>query len=59
MRLMQRTKVLLPHPDGPMMASTVFCGTASVTPRNAWVSLNQALRSCTSIFIEMIRSGCG
>src|SRR6476660_8169742 len=42
MRLRQRRNVLLPHPDGPMMAVTVLAGnaremflTAAVLPKNA------------------------
>jgi hypothetical protein len=41
-RLKHRSRVDLPHPDGPMMAVTAFCGieidtslTAAVSPKNA------------------------
>ena len=35
MRLMQRSTVLLPHPDGPMSAVIWFFGTSKVTPVTA------------------------
>ena len=35
MRLMQRSTVLLPHPDGPMSAVIWFFGTSKVTPATA------------------------
>jgi hypothetical protein len=35
MRLIQRSTVLLPHPDGPMSAVIWFVGTAKDTPLTA------------------------
>jgi hypothetical protein len=38
MRLMQRTSVDLPHPDGPIMAVTSLGAYSSDTPLIAWLS---------------------
>ena len=38
MRLMQRTIVDLPQPDGPMIAVTLFGSIVMLTPSTAWKS---------------------
>src|SRR6266545_3338964 len=47
MRLRQRTSVLLPQPEGPMIAVTWQSGMSSVTPRIACVFPYQAESSST------------
>src|SRR5216110_2541350 len=42
-RLRQRSRVLLPHPDGPMIAVTVFAGNSSDTSRTARCRPNTAV----------------
>ena len=36
MRLNERSNVLLPQPEGPMMAVTLFAGTSRLTDFSAW-----------------------
>src|SRR5579864_6038765 len=43
MRFRQRTKVDLPHPEGPMMAVAWLAGISSEILWRAWVEPNQAL----------------
>ena len=38
MRLMQRTIVDLPQPDGPMMAVTSLAGKSMSMPLTAWIA---------------------
>ena len=45
MRFRQRTKVDLPHPDGPMMAVTARSGRSRLMSWSAWVAPNQALQA--------------
>src|SRR5216117_1597159 len=42
-RFRQRSMVLLPHPDGPMIAVTVFAGNSSDTSRTARCCPNSAV----------------
>src|SRR5258708_26437225 len=44
MRFRQRSMVLLPHPDGPMIAVTVCAGNSSDTSRTARCCPNIAVR---------------
>src|SRR4051812_25328574 len=48
-RFRQRSSVDLPHPDGPMIAVTSFCGKESETSRTACVGPKYALSSCVFI----------
>src|SRR3972149_2548594 len=47
-RFRQRRKVLLPHPDGPMIAVTVWAGKRIDTSRTAAVRWNSAVRRTVS-----------
>src|SRR6266516_2881756 len=47
MRLRQRTKVDLPHPDGPIMAVTVCGSTERLISKSACFRPYQASRCCT------------
>ena len=47
MRLIQRRKVLLPHPLGPMKAVTRCCGMFKEMFRNAWKLPYHELKLCT------------
>src|SRR6266699_6281831 len=48
MRFKQRSKVLLPQPEGPMIAVTVFAGNRSDTSRTARCCPNSAVRCAVS-----------
>src|SRR5436309_8761951 len=48
MRFKQRSSVLLPQPDGPMIAVTVFAGNSRVTSRTARCCPNSAVRCAVS-----------
>src|SRR5882672_10930139 len=48
MRLRQRRNVLLPHPEGPMMAVTVWAGKRMDTSRTAALRSNSAVRHTVS-----------
>src|SRR5213595_1526880 len=48
MRLRQRSRVLLPQPDGPMIAVTVCAGNRSDTSRTALCCPNSAVRCAVS-----------
>src|SRR5438309_2374661 len=48
MRLRQRRNVLLPQPDGPMMAVTVLAGNSSEISRTATVRSNSAVSRCVA-----------
>ena len=45
MRLKERSSVLLPQPEGPMMAVTLWSGTSSDTCLRAWCVPYQRLKS--------------
>src|SRR5262245_15195920 len=47
-RFRQRKNVLLPQPDGPMMAVTARSRRSTLIPRTAWVTPNHAFRLRTS-----------
>src|SRR3989454_9304749 len=48
MRFRQRSRVLLPQPEGPMIAVTVFAGNKSETSRTARCCPNSAVRCAVS-----------
>src|SRR2546423_1886470 len=48
MRLRQRSSVLFPQPDGPMIAVTVCAGNSSETSRTARCCPNRAVRRTVS-----------
>src|SRR5467141_5174078 len=48
MRFRQRSRVLLPQPEGPMIAVTVFAGNRSETSRTARSCPNSAVRCAVS-----------
>src|SRR5437762_9644306 len=48
MRLRQRRNVLLPHPEGPMIAVTVWAGNNSEISRTATVRPNSAVSRCVA-----------
>src|SRR6266571_8990797 len=48
MRFRQRSRVLLPQPEGPMIAVTVLAGNRSDTPRTARCCPNSAVRCAVS-----------
>src|SRR6266536_594866 len=48
MRLRQRTKVDLPHPEGPIIAVTVWGSTERLISKSACLRPYQASRCCTS-----------
>src|SRR5438552_727388 len=47
-RFRQRSRVLLPHPDGPMIAVTIWAGNKSETSRTARCWPNSAVRCAAS-----------
>ncbi len=47
MRFMQRRKVDLPQPEGPMKAVMLLGATSMVTPERAWKSPYQKSKSST------------
>src|SRR5690242_436147 len=54
MRLMQRTKVDLPQPEGPMMAVAWLGAMRMAMSCSAWVAPNQAFRLSTSMPTPML-----
>src|SRR5437899_802955 len=54
MRFRQRSRVLLPHPDGPMIAVTVCAGKRNDTSRTARCCPNSAVRCAVSSWSRVL-----
>src|SRR6187399_776651 len=52
MRLRLRRRVDFPHPEGPMIAVTLFSGKLRETSLSTWLEPNQACTEETAILVE-------